>query len=214
MTAPNAEVLHKLLDGKQLLIFDFDGTVADTTPVHAAAFAEVLAPLGIMVDYSTIAGLKTLDAMRQCLNGAERTLDEAALAALVTAKQQCVRQMIGQALQPLPGVDAFLRWARPRYKLAMVTSGSRGTVSLALGKLGYTGWFDPLICADDVQQAKPDPEGFLTVIQRTGVPAKNAIVFEDSDAGLAAAASAELDCCDVRHGLFTCWKCDATNDAR
>jgi HAD superfamily hydrolase (TIGR01509 family) len=206
--------LADALRGKRLLIFDFDGTVADTTPLHAAAFSEVLAPLGLVVDYSSIAGLKTLDAMRQCLNGAGRTLDEAELAALVTAKQQSVRQMIGQALQPLPGVDAFLRWARPRYKLAMVTSGSRGTVSLALEKLGYTGWFDPLVCADDVRHAKPDPEGFLEVIKRTGFSAKNALVFEDSAAGFSAAGSSKIDCCDVRSGLFSCWKCDAISNAR
>ena len=206
--------LGQALQGKRLLIFDFDGTVADTTPLHAAAFSQVMAPLNIVVDYSSIAGLKTLDAMRQCLNGVGRTLDQAAIAALVAVKQQLVRQMIGQALQPLPGVDAFLHWARPRYKLAMVTSGSRGTVSLALEKLGYTGWFDPLICADDVQQAKPDPEGFLAVIKRTGVPAKHALVFEDSDVGLVAAASAGLDSCDVRHGLFTAWKRDATNSGQ
>ena len=197
--------LDEVLRDKQLLIFDFDGTVADTSPLHAAAFTKVLAPLGIEVNYPTIAGLKTFDAMRQCLNEVECIVDEAVLTALVTAKQQYVRQMIGEALQPLPGVDTFLRWARPRYKLAMVTSGSRGTVSLALGKLGYAGWFVPLICSDDVQQAKPNPEGFLTIIQSTGVPAKNAIVFEDSDAGIAAAAAAELDYCDVRHGFFTYW---------
>ena len=192
----------EMLMSKRLLIFDFDGTVADTTPLHAAAFSQVLAPLGIEVDYSCIAGLKTLDAMRQCLNGAGRTFDEAALAALVTAKQQCVRQMIGQALQPLPGVDAFLRWARPRYKLAMVTSGSRGTVSLALEKLGYTGWFDPLICADDVEKAKPAPEGFLMALQLAGVLAGDALVYEDSDAGFQAAAQAGLCCVDVRR---TAW---------
>lgn len=206
---PMATLSDALL-GKRLLIFDFDGTVADTTPLHAAAFSEVLTPLGIKVDYSCIAGLKTLDAICQCLAGAGRVLDEAAVAALVTAKQQSVRQMIGIKLQPLPGVDAFLRWARPRYRLAMVSSGSCGTVSLALGQLGYTGWFDPLICADDVKQAKPDPEGFLAVIERTGVPARNALVFEDSAAGIAAAESAEMDCCDVRAGLFTSWKSDAT----
>lgn len=189
--------LTKALHGKRLLIFDFDGTVADTTPLHAAAFSEVLAPLGIEVDYSCIAGLKTLDAMRQCLNGAGRVLDEAALAALVTAKQQSVRQMIGHALQPLPGVDGFLRWARPRYRLAMVTSGSRCTVSLALGQLGYSGWFDPLICADDVRQAKPDPEGFLAVLRITGIPLNEALVFEDSLAGVMAAKNARLDCFDV-----------------
>ena len=189
--------LAEALRGKRLLIFDFDGTVADTTPLHAAAFSQTLAPLGIAVDYANIAGLKTLDAMRQCLNGAGRTLDEDVLAALVTAKQHCVRQMLDHALQPLPGVDAFLRWARPRYKLAMVTSGSRGTVSLALEKLGYTGWFDPLICADDVEMAKPAPEGFLMALQLTALSAGDALVFEDSEAGFVAADAAGLMYVDV-----------------
>ena len=196
----------EMLESKRLLIFDFDGTVADTTPLHAAAFSEVLAPLGIIVNYSSIAGLKTLDAMRQCLNGAGCTLNEAALAALVTAKQQCVRQIICQALQPLPGVDAFLRWARPRYKLAMVTSGSRATVSLALEKLGYTGWFSPLICAEDVEKAKPAPVGFLMALKLAGVSACDALVFEDSDVGLQAAAQAGLRYVDVRHTAWSSMK--------
>jgi HAD superfamily hydrolase (TIGR01509 family) len=203
--------LEDALRGKRLLIFDFDGTVADTTPLHSAAFSEVLAPLGIEVDYPCIAGLKTLDAMRQCLQGAGSAFDENLLHSLVTAKQQSVRKMISHRLQPLPGVDAFLRWAHPRYSLAMVTSGSRGTVSLALGKLGYTGWFDPLICADDVQKAKPDPEGFLAVISRSGVSARQALIFEDSSAGFAAANAAEIDYCNARSGLFTSWIRDATN---
>lgn len=198
MTAPTAEALRKLLDGKRLLIFDFDGTVADTAPLHAAAFAEVLTPLAVAVDYPSIAGLKTVDAIRVCLRHAELELPDEQVAGLVMAKQQRVRQMIAQDLQPLPGVDGFLRWAKPRYRLAMVTSGSRGTVSLALEKLGYTCSFDPLICADDVAQAKPDPEGFLRALQITGVPAEGGLVFEDSDAGLQAARSALLDVIDVR----------------
>jgi len=85
----------------------------------------------------------------------------------------------------------------------MVTSGSRGTVSLALEKLGYTDWFDPLICADDVSQAKPAPEGFLKALQISGVPADAALVFEDSQAGFTAAAAAGLGFVDAR---FISWK--------
>lgn len=188
----------EMLQDKRLLIFDFDGTVADTTPMHAAAFAQVLAPFGVAVDYPRIAGLKTLDAMLQCLNGVGIKLDEAELAALVTAKQKCARQMINEALQPLPGVDDFLRWVRPRYRLAMVTSGSRATVGLALDKLGYTGWFDPLICAEDVACTKPDAEGFLKALQLAGVPAGETLVFEDSQAGFRAAEAADLDFVDAR----------------
>ncbi len=194
--------LQQLLQGKRLLIFDFDGTVADTSPLHAAAFVQVLAPLGVTVDYPTIAGLKTLDAMRQCLAVAGQRMQHAEVAALVAAKQQLVRQMISGGLKAMPGADEFLQWARPGYRLSMATSGSRATVALALAKLGYEGWFDPIICADDVQRAKPDPEGFLSVLTITGVLAREALVFEDSDAGLAAAASAGIATWDARRGYL------------
>lgn len=198
MTPSTRDPWLERLQDKRLLIFDFDGTVADTTPMHAAAFAQVLGPLGIAVDYPRIAGLSTPDAMRLCLNEAGQACDEAALAALVAAKQQCGRHMIEQALQPLPGVDDFLRWARPRYRLAMVTSGSRRTVSQALEQLGYAGWFEPLICAEDVALTKPAPEGFLKALRLTGVPAEAALVFEDSPAGFRAAQAAGLDFSDAR----------------
>jgi len=194
--------ISKVLQGKRLLIFDFDGTVADTTPLHTAAFSQVLAPLGIPVDYPSIAGLKTWDAIRKCLDGAGRILPDSEVQALVITKQNLVRKMITQGLEPLPGVDEFLRWARPRYQMAMATSGSRGTVSLALEKLGYTGWFDPLVCADNVTRAKPDPEGFLKVLQITCVPANATLVFEDSQAGFTAAEAAGLNFIDVRLNLW------------
>lgn len=194
--------LIQALQGKRLLIFDFDGTVADTSPMHAAAFTEVLAGLGIVVDYPRIAGMKTLDAMHKCLALANCSLSDNQLTTLVAAKQQRARQMIGEGLQPLPGMDEFLRWARTRYRLAMVTSGSRDTVSLALAKLGYTDWFSPLICAEDVRYAKPSPEGFIAVLNITGVFASQALVFEDSEAGLSAAALVGIDFVDVTEDLI------------
>ena len=95
--------LHQLLQGKRLLIFDFDGTVADTSPLHAAAFAQVLAPLGIAVDYPALAGLKTLDAMRKCLAATGREMPVEEIDTLVEAKQRLVRQMIAKHLVAVAG---------------------------------------------------------------------------------------------------------------
>lgn len=198
MTVLTVQALRETLGRKRLLIFDFDGTVADTSPLHALAFAEVLAPLDVAVDYSSIAGLKTLDAMRACLMRAERELSAEQVASLVIAKQQRVRQMIARDLKPLPCVEWFLRWAKPRFRFAMVSSGSRGTVDLALEKLGYSELFSPLICAEDVGRAKPDPEGFRLALHLTGVLPEGGLVFEDSDAGLQAASNAALDVVDIR----------------
>jgi len=180
-----------------LLIFDFDGTLADTTPLHAAAFADVLRPLRVPVDYHAIAGLRTIDAIRHLLASAQVECEDGEVEALVAAKQQAVRGMIRADLRPLPGVDGFLRRARGKWRMALVTSGSRRTVSLALEALGYTDWFAPVVCSEDVDAAKPDPEGFLRALALAASPAREAIVFEDSTAGIAAALAAGIDAIDV-----------------
>lgn len=187
------------LMGKTLLIFDFDGTVADTSPLHAAAFTDVLAPLGVDVDYSSIAGMKTLDAIRAALAARQMEMGEERIASLVVAKQLAVRRLIAEGLHPLPGVDAFLRWARQSYRMAMVTSGSRATVELSLEKLGYSSLFDPLLCAEELGASKPAPDGFLKCLAVADVPAASALIFEDSEAGFASARAAGVDFEDARH---------------
>jgi HAD superfamily hydrolase (TIGR01509 family) len=186
------------LQGKRALIFDFDGTVADTSPLHARAFEEVLAPMGISVDYPSIAGLNTADAFAKRLREARLPPTEVDMSALVTQKQRRVRELIATELTPIPEVENFLLWARSRFSLSLVTSGSRRTVATALQKLGYTDWFDPLICAEDVASAKPAPDGFIKALRLLGCSAEDALVFEDSEAGFQAAIAAGLQYVDVR----------------
>lgn len=187
-----SSALMRLLQSKQLLIFDFDGTIADTSPLHAQAFTQALSGKGIDVHYPDIAGLKTADAVRFCAERSGVPVREDEVQSLVQAKQRLVRSLMAHHLQALPGADDFLQQVARTHRLAMVTSGSRGTVALGLGKLGYTDFFNPLICADDVAQAKPSPEGFLKALAVAGVSADRALVFEDSPAGLAAAHQAGL----------------------
>ncbi|MFZ2739262.1 MAG: HAD-IA family hydrolase [Burkholderiaceae bacterium] len=202
MTALTAEALHKLLPGKRLLVFDFDGTLADTSHLHAVAFNEVLEPWGLCVDYPAIAGLRTLDALAVCFATVGVNVPQSQLQQLTHTKQTRVRMLIQKELRPLSGVDEFLRWARPRYRLSLYSSGSRGTVTLAMEKLGYTGWFDPMLCAENVIHAKPHPEGFLKVLAMACIDAEYALVFEDSDAGIEAAERAGLATLDVRATPF------------
>ncbi|GFO59337.1 fructose-1-phosphate/6-phosphogluconate phosphatase [Geomonas silvestris] len=188
----------ELLQDRSLLIFDFDGTLADTSPLHALAFNQVLAPFGVRVDYPAIAGMKTRDALEMVARQNALRLESRRLEELTAAKQRLVRRLIEDRLVALPGVAEFLSWVRPRYRMALYSSGSRGTLGLSLEKLGYSRWFDPLICGDDVTAAKPDPEGYHKVLQLSGVAPGRALVFEDSDAGLRAAARAGIATVDVR----------------
>lgn len=198
-----APALASALEGKQLLIFDFDGTIADTSPLHAQAFAETLTPLGIPVCYSEIAGMRTAEALLSCFelaNSARPTAD--ILRLLVAEKQQRVRELISTSLQPLPRIDAFLRWAQHHFPMALVSSGSRLTVSLALKKLGYEMLFQTLVFAEDVKAGKPDPEGFELALQAHRCKPDQALVFEDSDAGFQAAAAANLPYIDIKHPSY------------
>ncbi len=196
---------RKLLKGKKLMVFDFDGTLADTTPLHAAAFTEALALHGVKVDYSSIAGLKTTAAVRKCLVTAGLELPESAVEKIVAHKQTLVRAMIASNLQAIAGLEEFLAWARARYRLSIATSGSRATVTLALSKLGYEGWFDPIVCAEDVEKSKPAPDCFLHVLRLTKTPGAEALIFEDSEAGFQAARSAGLDFVDVTRVTWPRW---------
>lgn len=180
------------------MIFDFDGTIAETTPLHALAFKETLAPLGIAVDYPSIAGLKTQDAIVCCLSRAGRCETDFNLPALVAEKQRRARALIAEELVPIPAVEAFLVRARSRFRMALVTSGSQGTVTLALQKLGYEDWFSPVVCAEDVARGKPAPDGLLNALAIMQVRPDQALVFEDAEYGFEAARAAGLAVVDAR----------------
>lgn len=190
--------LVRLLQGRRLLIFDFDGTIADSSPLHEQAFREVLEPLGLSIDYTLLAGRATLDAVRHCFALNRREPDDVAqLAELARRKQERGRELIATQLIAFPAATALLAWVRPHHRLALVTSGSRGTIELALTRLGLAGWFDPVLTADDLDRAKPDPSGFLNAIRIAGVAPEEALVFEDSIVGFEAARSAGIEVVDA-----------------
>ena len=195
MIAPDA--LSALLATRRALIFDFDGTIADSNGLHARAFAEALRPFGVTVDYAAIAGLKTREAVRAAFAAAGQGVADEALERIATDKQARVRALIAAELAALPGVIGFLRWARPRYRLAICSSASRATLALSLTRLGLEGWFDPVICAEDVAQSKPMPEGYLRALSALGCTAAEALAFEDSASGLHAATAAGIEVVDV-----------------
>ena len=193
------ESLKLLVKRKKLLIFDFDGTLADTSPLHAKAFEQVLGPFDIVFDYRLIAGMKTPDALRKCfaLAGIDN-LSSDLIADLTDKKQRIVRHLISLDLKPLPGINDLLGAVTASHQLALVSSGSRLTVGLALAKLHFEDIFNIAILAEDVVFSKPSPEGFLKALELSGAGRSEALIFEDSEVGFEAARKAGIDYCDIK----------------
>ena len=193
------ESLKLLVKRKKLLIFDFDGTLADTSPLHAKAFEQVLGPFDIVFDYRLIAGMKTPDALRKCfaLAGIDN-LSSDLIADLTDKKQRIVRHLISLDLKPLPGINDLLGAVTASHQLALVSSGSRLTVGLALAKLHFEDIFNIAILAEDVVFSKPSPEGFLKALELSGAGRSEALSFEDSEVGGEAARKAGIDYCDIK----------------
>lgn len=184
--------LAELLRGKRLLIFDLDGTIVDSSPLHARAFNEAFAGDGIAVDYATVAGLTTEAAVDRIAAGAGLTLDMDRRAMLAGDKRARARRLIARELAAFPGSLEFIAAAAGTYPMALCTSGSRATVAIALERVGLAGVFDPVVTADDVAEGKPEPEGFLKALNHHRLRPQDALVIEDAPSGLAAAAAAGI----------------------
>jgi len=197
----NKDSLKKKLEGKKLLIFDFDGTIADTSPFHELAFKETLQPLKVKVDYQLIAGQKTIDAMKLCCKNL--ALDDLQYIDLTKTKQQKFKEKISKTIKPLPGVHEFIEWAQSSYYLALASSGSRSNIIFCLEKLGYINFFNYILCGDDVKNGKPDPEIFLKVLKKFNYQPEDALIFEDSHAGFVASVNAGIEYFDANSNLWT-----------
>jgi len=183
------------------LIFDMDGTLVHSDPVHLEAFAETLKPEGVAIDEeiyrSTIIG-RTNEAIFASLlphlpvERHEIYADE---------KEAAFRRM-AQNLEPLEGLLDLLDWAEAKgIRIALVTNAPRLNADHMLEALGLAERFPIQVTIDQVERGKPDPLPYLTAVERLGIRPEEAIAFEDSPSGMRAAKAAGLFSFGVLTGL-------------
>ena len=200
---------QNLLKNKKLLIFDFDGTIANTSIFHEQAFKEVLINYNINFFYRDIAGLSSEDAFQKIFHENDIFITNKALSDLVRQKQHIARKLISKHLEPSEGLYDFLIWAEDLFKICIVSSGSSSSIINALQKIKLENFFDKIICAEDVENTKPNPEGFIKALETFSINPEEAIIFEDSDSGFEAADGAGIIYLDVN--LFS-WSDLYTNN--
>ena len=180
------------MPGFDAILFDFDGVLADTEPVHFACWAEVLRPFGISLTWDYYRrhgiGIDDKEMLRELARLAEPPLDWRALFAEYPKKKELFRQRV-LAHPPFdPALGAFLAGLHRAYQLAVVTSSACSEIDPLLAAGGLRAYFDALVGAENVSRYKPDPEPYRKAAELLG--ARAPLVVEDSAAGLASGTAA------------------------
>ncbi|WP_327033571.1 HAD-IA family hydrolase [Micromonospora ureilytica] len=172
-------------------LFDCDGTIVDSMPLHYLAWQQALQEWGCEFPedlFYAWGGRPTADVI-VALNEQQGL---AMPVATVVERRESYYQALLPQLAAVPEVLAHIHDAHRRVPFAVVSGSTRASVTASLDALGLLDRFDVLVCADDYTRAKPDPQAFLLAAEQLGVPPESCLVFEDTDLGIQAATAAGM----------------------
>lgn len=176
----------------EALLFDLDGTLAHTNPLHYRAWEMMLAELAIDLTPDLydrhISGRTNAQIVADLLP----QLSAAEALALADRKEQRYRELAIDC-QPLPGLREFIERACHRgLKLALVTNAPRANAEFMLELLDLKSAFQDVVLAEDAIAGKPDPAPYRLALEHLAVAARDAVVFEDSPPGIRSAVGAGI----------------------
>ena len=179
------------------LIFDCDGTLADTMPLHFLAWQSTLARYGFTFDedhFYSLAGQPTDKIVEQLARQQSISVDAVQVS---HEKEQAFLERIGdvQPIQPIVDVALEHRGTMP---MGVGSGGMRDVVQQILDVIGLGDVFDCVVGSEDTELHKPEPDVFLEVARRLKVEPGVCRVYEDADLGVEAARRAGMECFDVR----------------
>jgi HAD superfamily hydrolase (TIGR01509 family) len=174
------------------LLFDLDGTLAETDSLHLPTWVDVLRPHGIEVDeefyrerISGRSNSKIVEDLLPYLSTEEGQR-------LADAKEASFRERAHE-LEPLPGLLDFMEEAKKHgLALALVTNAPEENVEAILLALGLREFFDEVVLSDEAGAVKPDPAPYNAALDRLGVAPEEALAFEDSPSGVASSVAAGI----------------------
>ncbi len=179
------------------LLFDCDGTLADTMPAHYRAWLAITSAHGIAFDedrFYALGGRPTRDIVSGLAAEAGVVIDVDEAAEL--KERRFLEQL--ESVLPIDPVVEVVRRCRGRIPLAVVTGGYQSVCRRILARIGILDAFDTIVASEDTERHKPDPDPFLEAARRLGARPERCVVWEDSGLGIEAARRAGMQWVDVR----------------
>ena len=179
-------------------IFDFDGTLVDTMPLHFEAYRRTFEELGLELTeddfYGNIGG-RAAETIPKFLRGRSCS---ATIGQIHERKKAVLAEMLQTSEIIVLETAKLLPLLHQRMPMAIASSGARPGIELVLSRLGWLPYFQVIVTGDDVSRGKPAPDPFLFTARALGVEPSKCLVFEDTDDGVAAARAAGMSVFDVR----------------
>jgi phosphoglycolate phosphatase len=187
--------------GKALL-FDIDGTLADTDALHLEAFNQILGPRGHSFDHARFT--RELQGFSNASIGERFLADEAPArqVAIIGEKEAAFRELVAGKIQPVPGLMALLARAdRAGIPMVAVTNAPRLNAEMLLSGLGIMDRFKALIIGDELAHGKPHPMPYQEGLRAVAGAAAHSVAFEDSRSGVQSASAAGIATIGIRTSL-------------
>jgi beta-phosphoglucomutase family hydrolase len=181
----------------QGLVFDCDGTIADTMPLHYVAWVEALGKHGYEFSealFYEMAGIPSRKIVEILNERHGWTLDAQALADF--KESLYVEQL--HKVTPIEPVVRIVKEYAGKLPMAVATGATRAICAKTLAAMEVVEYFQAIVTADDVEHGKPAPDIFLEAAKRIGVPPEKCYAFEDGELGLQAARAAGMVAVDIR----------------
>jgi beta-phosphoglucomutase family hydrolase len=182
------------------LIFDFDGTLADTMPLHYRAWQVLMRRHAFQFSrerFYALGGVPSRDILRTLRQEQGLSLDPLAVA---REKEETYLALLDE-VSVIPEIVSIARRHYGRLPLAVASGGSRRVIHRVLGHLEIDHLFQAVVTSEDVTRQKPAPDIFLEAARRLGVAPASCRAYEDTDIGLAAIRDAGMEAVDVREWL-------------
>ena len=190
-----------LPEGYRGLIFDCDGTLVDSMPLHYQVWVTILRRHGLDFTEARFylwAGVPVEEIIRRLATEKGLTVDASAIAA---ERDAYFHSLPASELRPVTAVVDIARYFYRQLPMAVATGSTQTSAEASLRAIGILELFDAVISSEDAGRPKPAPDVFLLAAERISVAPSHCVAFEDADAGLQAALTAGMHAVDIRPWL-------------